>query len=103
MAKIPSATPGRSINSLKRMIQPIEKPIYELSQVKKRALIPKIITFLILGATFYLGVLLNISLLSLSGSTETITRLVALILVFITPAIKLRKHMQFQKNILKLA
>jgi len=67
--------------------QPTEKPAYILPQVKKRLLIPKILTFLALGVIFYLGVLLNISLLSLSGNAETLTRLIALIVLILIIAI----------------
>lgn len=58
-----------------------EKPIYILHQAAGRALIPKIIAFLVLGLVFYLGVLLNISLLSLSEGEETIVKAASLILL----------------------
>ncbi|MBT3814368.1 hypothetical protein HOE37_04500 [Candidatus Woesearchaeota archaeon] len=63
--------------------QQIEQPLYVLQQNKKRALIPKITTQVVLGAIFYLGVLLNISLLKLSASSETVIKLVALILLLL--------------------
>tara|TARA_Y100000310_G_C20507098_1_gene726975 strand:+ start:206 stop:673 length:468 start_codon:yes stop_codon:yes gene_type:complete len=61
--------------------QPIENPVYTLPQIKKRLIIPKIITFLFLGIIFYVGVLLNVSLLSLSGATKTLTLTIALIVL----------------------
>ncbi len=60
-----------------------EQPIYVLLQNKKRAFIPKVVIFIVLGVIFYLGVLLNVSLLELSASTETVTKLVALILLLL--------------------
>jgi hypothetical protein len=62
---------------------PVEQPVYVLQQNKKRALIPKITTQIVLGFIFYLGVLLNISLLKLSASSETVIKLVALILLLL--------------------
>ena len=61
--------------------QQTEQPIYVLPQIKKRALIPKVVSLLVLSTIFYLGVLLNVSLLKLSGTEETVIRLVALILL----------------------
>ena len=61
--------------------QPVEQPMYVLPQTKKRALIPKIITLLVLGGIFYLGVLLNLTLLELSEETYSIVNLVSLILL----------------------
>ncbi len=61
-----------------------EPPIYILHQQKKRALVPKIISFLALGTLFYAGILLNIYLLQLSRETESIVRFSSLIfLIFI--------------------
>jgi hypothetical protein len=60
-----------------------EQPIYQLPQNKKRALIPKILTLLLLGIIFHLGILLNLSLLELSTSQENITKLISLTAVFI--------------------
>jgi len=59
------------------------KPVYILTQVKKRLLIPKIITLVFLGLVFYSGILLNISLLNLSGNTETLAKLIALIVLIL--------------------
>ncbi|MBT6774317.1 hypothetical protein HOA91_03010 [Candidatus Woesearchaeota archaeon] len=75
----PQQSPSRPMQA-----QPqIEQPIYVLPQNKKRALIPKIIIFIILGIIFYLGVLLNVSLLELSASTESIIKLITLILLLL--------------------
>ena len=79
--------------------QPIEKPAYILTQVKKRLLIPKIITFLVLGIVFYLGVLLNITLLNLSGSTETMAKLIALIVLLLIIAFGICTKRNLRDNI----
>jgi len=60
-----------------------EQPIYVLVQLKKRAIIPKIIILLILGIVFYFGVLLNVSLLELTGDEETTIKMVSLIVVIV--------------------
>lgn len=65
------------------LLQLNEKPAYVLSQRKSRALIPKIIILLVLSIIFYLGILLNVSLLVLSAQTETIVKLVSLILLLV--------------------
>lgn len=74
-------SPGRSIHIT--MAIPTEQPLYLLPQDKKRILIPKIITLLFLATLFYLGVLLNISLLSLSASDETTVKLASLLLLLL--------------------
>jgi len=61
--------------------QPVEQPMYVLPQVKKRALIPKIITLLVLGGIFYLGVLLNLTLLELSEESYSVVNLISLIIL----------------------
>jgi len=63
--------------------QPIEQPLYILPQVKKRILIPKVFAFFFLGIAFYLGILLNISLLELTASTETNIKLISLITLIV--------------------
>jgi hypothetical protein len=60
-----------------------EKPIYVLPQVIKRALIPKIIIFFLLGIIFYLGILLNVSLIGFKPSTASLVRLVALTILLV--------------------
>ncbi|MFH1832457.1 MAG: hypothetical protein ABH827_06715 [bacterium] len=42
---------------------------------------PKLISYLVLGIVFYLGVLLNISLLELNASEETAVKTISLILL----------------------
>ncbi len=59
-----------------------ELPIYVLKQLKVRAIIPKVLSLLVLGAIFYLGILLNLYLLELTAPQEEIIRLVSLILLF---------------------
>ena len=60
-----------------------EKPNYILSQQKERAIVPKIITLIGLGVIFYLGVLLNVSLLDLNASEETSIQVVSLIILLV--------------------
>ena len=64
-----------------------EQPKYVLQQNKSRALIPKIVSLFVLGIIFYLGVLVNISLLELKGSEETIVNIISLILVLCVIAV----------------
>ena len=59
-----------------------EKPLYILSQEKKRILLPQILTLLLLGFILYLGVLLNLSLLELSSPTQDLIKTITLITVF---------------------
>ena len=59
----------------------VEQPIYVLPQVKTRALVPKIVTLLVLGGIFYLGVLLNLSLLDITKEAASIVNLVSLIIL----------------------
>ena len=63
-----------------------ETPAYILSQSKARALLPKILSFFVLGVIFYLGVLLNLSLLELTPEVKDVVEIVSvgiLILVII--------------------
>lgn len=55
--------------------------LYILSQKKKRSIIPNLFSFLFLGIIFYLGVLLNLSLLKLTASAEKNIKLASLILL----------------------
>lgn len=50
---------------------PSEQPLYVLHQKTSRAVLPKLITLVILSIIFYVGVLLNVNLLDLSASQET--------------------------------
>ena len=58
-----------------------EQPTYVLHQKKSRAIIPKIITLILLSAIFYGGILLNLALLKLTEDLESNTKLGALILI----------------------
>src|SRR3989344_5304537 len=86
-----------------------EQPIYLLLLNKKRILIPAAITLIALSAIFYLGILINISLLELSAQEETITKLISLILLILILAIGIsnsylqaNKPLPFYKSYLKL-
>ena len=59
----------------------IEKPLYTLPQVKKRLIIPKLVSFFLLGIIFYLGIILNMSLLNLTGKTKNLVLAISLILL----------------------
>ena len=61
----------------------VDQPIYTLPQEKKRIIIPKIASFLILGFIFYLGVLLNIYLLSLQDSTALLVKIISISLILV--------------------
>ena len=58
-----------------------EQPLYSISESIPRALVPKILSLLGLALVFYLGVLLNISLLELNADQETSLKTGALILL----------------------
>ncbi len=66
---------GQSMN------QPPEQPLYSAYEAKKRALIPKMLSLLLLAFLFYLGVLVNISLIELDAAQETILKTGALLLL----------------------
>lgn len=61
--------------------QPPEQPLYSVYESKKRALIPKTLTLLFLAFIFYLGVLVNISLLELAAGQETMLKTGALLVL----------------------
>lgn len=94
MAGVPGSSlqkgnPGRPIFLKKHLNQDVliqqmqEQPVYTLHQSKPRTIIPKIITLLVLSFIFYLGVLLNISLLELRGNQETLLKTGTLIILII--------------------
>lgn len=58
-----------------------EDPVYKVQIVRARFLVPKLIILLILGTIFYGGVLLNVALLDLNASDETMVKVVALAFV----------------------
>ncbi|PIN87690.1 hypothetical protein COV12_02510 [Candidatus Woesearchaeota archaeon CG10_big_fil_rev_8_21_14_0_10_32_24] len=60
------------------MLQQQEQPIYILPQKTSRALIPKILSLLGLGVIFYLGILLNLSLLNLRAGEESVVKMIGL-------------------------
>lgn len=71
-----------------------EQVIYVLPQNKKRAVIPKIVSLLVLGVIFYLGVLLNLLLLELTTDQKNLIQLisVAILLIIIILGIYLTIH-----------
>lgn len=66
-----------------QMNQSVEQPLYSIYESKKRALIPKILSLLFLAFIFYLGALVNISLLELDANQETILKTGALLLLVV--------------------
>ncbi len=90
------------------MVEPLEPPIYTLPQKTSRAIIPATVSLLILGAIFYAGILLNISLLEMSAEQETTVKMASLglviILIFIGILISIRnarKPYLFYRNHLR--
>lgn len=63
--------------------RPSQQPLYILKQSKIRAILPKTITLLILAIIFYLGIMLNISLLELTGEEETLIQGIALVVLLV--------------------
>ena len=73
---------NKQTQSLSVQKKPVtEQPIYVLAQNKKRALIPKVVSLISLGIIFYLGILLNVSLLDLKAGEETLIKVIALIIL----------------------
>jgi hypothetical protein len=60
-----------------------EQPAYVIKQAKSRSLIPKIFMLLILGILFYLGILLNLSLLELDVDSQSLIDHISIITVSI--------------------
>ena len=60
---------------------PQENLIYVLPQKKSRALIPKISSLLILSIIFYIGIMVNISLLDLTAVQETNIKVISLLVL----------------------
>ena len=63
------------------MLQPQDKPLYILPQLKKRFLIPKVFALMLLGIIFYLGILINLILLDLTNETVELIKLIATIVI----------------------
>ena len=63
------------------MSSPPEQPLYNAYESKRRVLIPKLFSLLFLSFIFYLGVLINISLLKLDAGQETALKTGALLLL----------------------
>jgi hypothetical protein len=85
-----------------------EKPLYVLQKSKSRSLIPKISSLIALGTIFYLGVLLNISLLNLKANQEATSNLISLIFIslvviggIVLGVIRSNKKYCFYKNRIK--
>jgi len=75
--------PYKSKNNPQGMLTPAsEPPLYVLPQNKSRVLIPKVASLTILGAIFYSGILLNLSLIQLTPEEQSIANLASLIFLF---------------------
>ena len=64
------------------VIEYSEQPTYILPQSKARAVFPQAVVLLILSSIFYLGILVNISLLELSKEKQQIAQAGTLVLLF---------------------
>ena len=60
-----------------------EQPLYSIYGSKTRALLPKAVYLIVLACIFYLGVIINISLLELNADQETSLKSGALILLLV--------------------
>ncbi|MDP3733678.1 MAG: hypothetical protein Q8R37_00450 [Nanoarchaeota archaeon] len=60
-----------------------EQPIYILNQHKPRAIIPKILSLLVLSIIFYSGLVLNLSLVNIAESTETTIKTVSVLVLLV--------------------
>ena len=92
----------------------LQEPLYVLKQKKSRAIIPRILSLIVLSVIFYLGILLNISLLRLTAIEETYLKtgtLIFLILIIIiglflafrraaTPYLFYKEEIKFGKGFL---
>ncbi len=58
-----------------------EKPIYVLFQDKKRALIPKTLSLILLSVVFYIGIIINLSLIRLGASQETMIKTISIVIL----------------------
>ncbi len=59
------------------------QPLYVLPQNKKRTLIPKTLLLVVLGVIFYLGILLNVTLLNLTAEEDTMVKIIGLVVLTI--------------------
>ena len=64
-----------------------EQPLYIFHQKESRAVLPKILSLLFLSTIFYLGILVNISLLKLDGTQETAVKSISLLLLIVLTGI----------------
>lgn len=75
-----------------------EQPLYSVYEAKQRALIPKTISLLFFALIFYLGVLINISLLELNAEQETLLKtgslLILAVLIILGIVLTFRKTKQ---------
>ncbi|MEK6938022.1 MAG: hypothetical protein AABX04_03175 [Nanoarchaeota archaeon] len=60
-----------------------EPPLYLLPQNKSRVIVPKLASLIVLGTIFYIGILLNISLLQLNAEEQNIVNIFSLIFLFL--------------------
>lgn len=76
-------------------VMPYEQPIYSVLPHQGRALVPKALSLIGLGIIFYIGVLVNVTLLDLRATEETVVKVVALAVVLcliIVGIILARRH-----------
>lgn len=78
-----------------------EQPVYILKQSLKRALIPKITSFIVLGIIFYLGILINISLIGLATEEGNTVKGISLIILLIITIIGIYLSIKRAKSVYK--
>ncbi len=78
--------------------------LYKLAQKKSRVLIPHFLSLIILSVLFYVGILINLSLLKLKGSQESTVTTVALFVIILLVFLgTLLKYTKVKRNYLFLA
>ncbi|MFH0701658.1 MAG: hypothetical protein V2A62_04430 [Candidatus Woesearchaeota archaeon] len=60
-----------------------ERPLYLLPQNKSRVIVPKLASLIVLGTIFYIGILLNLSLLQLNAEEQNIANIFSLVFLFL--------------------
>ncbi len=58
-----------------------EQSLYALLPIKKRIIIPKLITLVVLSGLFYIGIVLNLALININQPTENIIHLIGIIII----------------------
>lgn len=78
--------------------QPQQQVLYSVTGKKSRILVPKILTLIVLGVVFYIGILLNIGMLALDAQTETIVKSSSIFIVILLVLIGLLTNLKKAKT-----